>query len=191
MKKIFSKKLFSSKGFTLVELLVVIGILGILAAGLLATIDPLEQFRKGTDSNSKTTSLELVNALTRYYASHSVMPWAATASGGAACYGGGTSAPTAIQISNVDSAGSFDTCLSVLVSEGELKDTTRVQYGILNKLYISDLTSGQNVKPVVCFNPLSKSVSSDKVQTLYDASAVSSTSCPDGAGASNCYWCAQ
>ena len=39
------------KGFTLIELLIVIGILGILAAGLQAAIDPIEQLKKGQDSN--------------------------------------------------------------------------------------------------------------------------------------------
>jgi len=33
----------TNKGFTLMELLIVIGVLGILAAGLLAAIDPFEQ----------------------------------------------------------------------------------------------------------------------------------------------------
>jgi len=33
-------------GFTLMELLIVIGVLGILAAGLLAAIDPFEQLKK-------------------------------------------------------------------------------------------------------------------------------------------------
>ena len=32
-------------GFTLMELLIVIGVLGILAAGLLAAIDPFEQLK--------------------------------------------------------------------------------------------------------------------------------------------------
>ena len=35
------------KGFTMIELLVVIAVIGILAVALLATLNPLEQIRKG------------------------------------------------------------------------------------------------------------------------------------------------
>ena len=40
----------SSSGFTLIELLIVIAILGILAAGLLLAIDPAEKLRQGADT---------------------------------------------------------------------------------------------------------------------------------------------
>src|SRR5579871_4949367 len=84
IKKIMKNKIFSStaKGFTLVELLIVIGILGILAAGLLATIDPLEQLKKGSDTNEKQTAVEFVDASTRYFADHSAWPWDNPTAGG-------------------------------------------------------------------------------------------------------------
>jgi len=63
------------KGFTLIELLVVIGILGILAIGILAAIDPFEQLKKGRDTNLRNVTVEYVNACTRYYATHGVLPW--------------------------------------------------------------------------------------------------------------------
>ena len=38
------------RGFTLIELLVTIGVLAVVAAGILAAINPLEKLRQGTDS---------------------------------------------------------------------------------------------------------------------------------------------
>ncbi len=185
----------SQKGFTLIELLVVIGVLGILAAGLLATIDPLEQFRKGTDSNSRSTALELVNAITRYYASRSTFPWDSTANGGSGCNGGSAPAPT--QVSGLSSGSSFSDCLTALVNEGELKAAFPTQYSILSKLWIVDTTpAGSSSKSMtVCYDPESKSESS-KIETKY-AGAVGqgptvplSSTCSPSTN-SNCYWCAQ
>lgn len=179
------KRLNPPLGFTLIELLVVIGVLGILAAGLLATIDPLEQFRKGADSNRKTTSLELVNALTRYYAAYNVFPWASVANGGAGCNGAtapsGTAATTA----------SFADCLTTLVNQGELKSTFPDQTLLLRTLYVTDRTVGENASVAVCYNPESKSESA-KAETKYSSTGgtpATGTTCP--ANTASCHWCAQ
>jgi len=182
------KFLKSEKGFTLIELLVVIGVLGILATGLLATIDPLEQFRKGADSNRKTTALELNNALTRYYSVHSVFPWDTVANGGAAC--NGAVAPAATRVSNVTAASGFNDCLTTLTNEGELKTSFQTQFGILNKLYITDSTpAGSTAKSVaICFDPESKSESA-KPETKFSQNPTGAAC--DPTVSTTCYWCAQ
>lgn len=186
------------KGFTLIELLVVIGVLGILATGLLATIDPLEQFRKGTDSNSKTTALELENALIRYYAVHSTFPWDSVANGGAACNGGAAPAPT--RVSLVGGISAFNDCLTTLVSEGELKSTFPTQYTVLNKLWAVDTTLANSTakSAAICYNPESKSESTrSETRYAYVAGGVSgpavplASTCAPSSTETNCYWCAQ
>lgn len=69
------KSYFSGKkGFTLVELLVVIAVLGVLAAGVLIAINPIEQLRRGRDSGRKTSVAELGRSLTAYYTSQTTYP---------------------------------------------------------------------------------------------------------------------
>ena len=63
MKKLSAQ----SFGFTLIELLIVIALLGALAVGLLATIDPFEQLKKGRDTSLRNTVAEFYNANLRYY----------------------------------------------------------------------------------------------------------------------------
>ena len=68
------------KGFTLIELLIVIALLGALAIGLLATIDPFEQLKKGRDTSTRNTTLEAYNAELRYYSTKATFSWPTSSS---------------------------------------------------------------------------------------------------------------
>lgn len=183
--KVQSLKL--SVGFTLVELLVVIGVLGVLAAGLLATVDPLEQFRKAADSNRRSTSLELVNGITRYYATKQALPWDTVANGGDNCNGGAV--PNASRVSNVSAATAFGDCVTALANLGEVKTTFATQYQILNRLYITETTAAGSTdrRFAVCFDPESKSMTR-ATTTIYTQAAAATC---DPAASEACYFCAQ
>lgn len=64
----------NKKGFTLVELLVVVAIIGVLAAALLIGLNPLEQTRKAQDSGKLSRCKEAIGAAERYYAFHNSDP---------------------------------------------------------------------------------------------------------------------
>lgn len=201
MKKLFNNfsnnkglALSLSKGFTLVELLVVIGVLGILAAGLLATIDPLEQFRKASDSNRRTASLDLVNAINRYYASRQAFPWNTAANGGADC--NAAALPASLAVTGLSGDSTFSTCIDELVKQGELKSSFKTQYGILSKMFVTDTSVGEAKKVGVCFNPESKSLSRG-AETIYTqagavaAAGVCDTTALRETNTATCYICAQ
>lgn len=64
-----------SLGFTLVELLIVIGLLGAIALIVISAINPIEQANKARDARFRADSSQLISAIERYYASHSKFPW--------------------------------------------------------------------------------------------------------------------
>lgn len=166
-------------GFTLVELLVVIGILGILAAALIATIDPFEQIRKTNDSDVKNTAVEYLNASTRYYATHTALPWDTSANGGNDnCNALNTVTFSSILIS------AMGACTTALIDDGELKSTITSSTN-LSKLFVSSTATGE---VSVCFKPLSKSGQKDLL-AKYDSDGTTTSSCVVGSG--DCYWCAR
>ena len=63
------------KGFTLVELLIVIALIAILSVAVLATINPIEQANKAKDSTVQNDAAEVLNAYERYYANNQEYPW--------------------------------------------------------------------------------------------------------------------
>lgn len=157
--------------FTLIELLIVIGVLGILAAGLMAAVDPFEQLKKARDANNRNAVIELHNGFTRYYATHGGLPWDDTAAatfGSRGCvvglFGGsrvGTSA-------NLTNAGLAD-CILALEGDGELKTGFVAAVGTAQaaKLYVN---SENTTSVAVCFPPEGKGLWKDS-STKYDLTA--------------------
>lgn len=172
------------KGFTLIELLVVLGILGILAAALLATINPVEQLNKATDTSMKTTAAQFVEANVRYYSVRSALPWHATANGGAACYSAGTTL-SGVAMSNLT------TCISTLIGAGELKSSF-LNSNALSSLVVTNPNpnTGSPADTVACFQPKSESQQRD-ANTRYTSTGGAGATCKSQGGTNNCYWCAQ
>jgi len=143
MKKLSAQ--FKGKGFTLIELLIVIALLGALAIGLLATIDPFEQLKKGRDTSTRNTALEFYNAELRYNATRGTFTWATDA---------------ALVTDALNSSDMTGTNLPALISAGELKENfvTLAGTGNLALIYV---TSSDVSHIAVCFKPQSKSFQVD------------------------------
>jgi prepilin-type N-terminal cleavage/methylation domain-containing protein len=172
------------KGFTLVELLIVIALLGALAIGLIGAIDPFEQLKKGQDTGTRNTVSEVQSAVIRYYALKGRMPWCTQASGDTC-----SPFPDGTKLSDMNgspAAEDVGTALTTIVNTGELKDTfATAQSKELDKVFVTgDL---ETVK--VCYAPVSKSFRADDNTKYDDKGEVNTTDgCPNPS-VKTCYWC--
>lgn len=166
-------------GFTLIELLIVIALLGALAIGLLATVDPFEQLKKGTDTSTRNTVSELYNSFIRYYSVKNVMPWSTDV--------------TNKVVSSSDMTAEGTGYLKKVIDAGELKpDFIQLAGGSLDSIYVTSTADSLNAlnNVAVCFGPKSKSFQND-TNTKYnsDASPGTTGQCKGTGGTADCYWC--
>ena len=68
------------KGFTLVELVIVIGLIAILIGGVMAALDPIGQIHKGNDVRRKSDLSQVQKALEVYYNDFGAYPAHSTTS---------------------------------------------------------------------------------------------------------------
>jgi len=61
-------------GFTLVELIIVMAIIGILSASVIGVINPVQQQKKASDSVRRADLAKISTALEQYYADHNAYP---------------------------------------------------------------------------------------------------------------------
>jgi len=172
------KNLKLNSGFTLIELLIVIALLGSLAVGLLATVDPFEQLKKGRDTSTRNTVSELYNSFIRYYAINSYFPW--------------TTNNVVAEDMNADRI-----YISEIITAGELKEkfVDLATTGRLQKIFVTSTSpaTGNKESVAVCFSPESKSFRKDD-NTMFDVSGIvmdDTSACQGKGGSATCYWCVQ
>ncbi len=175
------------KGFTLVELLIVIALLGALAIGLIGALDPFEQLKKGTDTGTRDLVNQVQTAVLRYYATTSKMPWTDQ-----------TAAFSAFDLNNAV----LTTAIANMVTAGEMKSNFAVIYkNQLDKVWVTYVPPSptSSVEVRVCYQPASKSFQVDPAtKYLNDHTGIENetktgtTACKssDVAGV-NCDWCVQ
>ena len=197
---------FTKKGFTLVELLIVMALLGAIALIVIAAINPLEQANRARDTRYKADGGQLVSAIDRYFVATSDFPWMTVnyEYDTEDSFGFVTAADQEVGL-----CGATCDADGVLISNNELKTEFR------NRDFIKDSDDGVDKQIMVgkdefssasiytCFVPLAnstkqKAVSEEKVYTLgVDGARTQTTAC-DGAGGdgrgvdwatSGCYVC--
>jgi len=154
-------------GFTMIELLIVISILGILAVAVLAAINPIEQINRGRDTGSRSDAEQLLSAVDRYYAFNGYYPWQSGAGDDAGTVGlralpwVSFSGGTVTDNIPCDVAGKLSTFAAggdpACIGSDELKTTfiTRVTDTDYNPIFIYN-GGAQGNSTYVCFEPQSK-----------------------------------
>ncbi len=142
-----------TKGFTMIELLIVIAVLGILAVAVLSAINPIEQINRSRDTGTRSDAEQLIGAIDRYYATNGYYPWQT----GATDTDNTGTAWQAVSDSWV--APADDTVvLTELSSEGraEIKESfvTRITGSDYNSLFVYN-GGDQGDSTYVCFAPQS------------------------------------
>lgn len=163
------------KAFTLIELLIVIAILAILAIGVLAAIDPIEQFNRGRDSTSLNTAAEYKNAVDRFYAGQGAYPPALKLQQNAWLTQG---SPTYNAITDMVAAGELKTSFT---AGGNIPILTNINVDV----------PANGATPIICVYLQSKTFRNNSSATFdYTGSFIASPTCPNptGAGCHICYF---
>jgi prepilin-type N-terminal cleavage/methylation domain-containing protein len=169
----FLKAALSIAGFTMIELLIVIAILGILAVAVLAAINPVEQINRGRDTASRSDAEQFIGGIDRFNAFQGYYPWQSQV--GAT----GRAMPwTQVDNSLVDDAATpcpIYEKLSQATTAGctgtdELKVTffTKIFAASYNPMFVYN-RGQQGDSTYVCFTPVSKAFLTEATNRCVDA----------------------
>jgi prepilin-type N-terminal cleavage/methylation domain-containing protein len=203
VKKLKKLKSKFNVGFTMIELLIVIAVLGVLAIAVLATINPIEQINRGRDTGSRSDSEQLLSAIDRYNATASkgLWPWQTIQDPDTETVAWGpvveVEDDAGCSVLDKLAQGETDPDCDPETSADEIKAAfvTRLSGANYNSLYLEYVSDPGN-SVYVCFSPQSKAFTKeaqercedvDNLPTDYPASACNGDCADIGAG--NSEWC--
>lgn len=208
MKKYLSTTARSVKsGFTLVELLIVIGLLGAIALIVISAINPIEQANKARDARFKADASQMISAIERYYASNSKFPWEDCGTGTCPSSSDEFSFITASDVSvGLCGTSACNDQTGILVASAEIKsefltrDWVKAAPSDTETQIMIGKASGSSSSVYGCFIPKSKStkdtaLSNDTVRSIsftaggLPASGTCVNSTTDNWKTSACYVC--
>lgn len=140
-------------GFTMIELLVVISVIGVLAVAVLASINPIEQVNKGRDTRTRSDAAQLLNAIDRYYAIQEVYPWNDTAAAAST-----PADEVIIPTGQLITTAAWDDWIQPLVDTAEVKDSFYARVTNANDFYVYKAggADGDTAPVYACFVPRSR-----------------------------------
>jgi len=196
-------KRYLARGFTLVELLIVIGLLGAIALIVIAAINPIEQANRARDARFKADGSQMISAIERFYASHSKFPWEDC--------GGGSCPTSQDELTFVTASDStVGLCSSSgCATGGTLVTNDELKTEFLGRDWVKATTTGKQIfigkgagtsaSVYACFIPLAKStkdkaITDDTVRsnTFTAGGVVADGTCTTAAEdweANNCFVC--
>jgi len=161
-------------GFTMIELLIVIAILGILAVAVLSAINPIEQINRGRDTGSRSDAEQLISAIDRFYAMTGYYPWN-TAVGGVptlawqevntSLVGAAGMCPVLYRLSDMAGAPSPDCDAEVGTQELKVTYVNKVDEGTYNTLFIYHGANPYD-STYVCFAPQSNAFQQEAAERV-------------------------
>lgn len=203
------------KGFTLIEILIIIAVLSALATGLVAAINPVEQIRRANDAATHKTLNDINSSFQEYGTRTQALPWCANncPPGGGQCTFGCQVILTDNWVINPPGTRPVITRLDQLIddfngqdifdklsAEGDLKNNYRNEnLNVVSRIYINDFNiwSEPNRNYYLCFQPESEIWQHKQETNKSPGGAVwnptppepKCKSDPSGTGTINCYWC--
>lgn len=165
-------------GFTMIELLIVIAILGILAVAVLSAINPVEQINRGRDTGARSDAEQLLSAIDRFNAFQGYVPWRTGPNDGAtndavawtelnaaaALIDSGGTCHVLEKLSTAAPGGGVDTC-TVHADELKLTFITRIIDSTYNHMFIYN-NGGTGESTYVCFAPQSQAFATEALNRL-------------------------
>lgn len=164
------KKVRKLRGFTLLELLVVCGMLAILFGIVLLALNPFEQTNRARDLSVTVATQDFIAANTHYFLEQKKFPWDLNA----AC---------ASELTTGGMLSDMPDCVGELIKNALLSATYR------NQDEIKDIHAHRCADTVVlCYNPKSKK-EYETAAVKYAKYGVTDPGCPGTKGSGECYWC--
>lgn len=156
----------AQKGFTLIEILIVIAILAVIVVAILMALSPLEQINRSRDSAILQTATELYEATTRMMANSQPTPWETPLSG------------------VVMASAEGESVIVKIVAVSELKASfSSTNHSNLQRIFLTASEGYEN--RALCFLPLSEAFRQHQLTQFTRTGEPVQNLCPD----EGCYFC--